>query len=146
MSLSELLKKGSVKRVEPDAMLASKMLSRAEEAAVAAKDVQKIRRNDVALPTAYDAMLNAGMALMAAKGYRAESEGHHKTIVEFCADNLGKEASGLVQAFNRYRMRRHDIVYGEVERKDITEAEALDAIAKADGFIKAVRERVSPSA
>lgn len=144
MNLSEMLKKGSIKKVEPDAELAAKLLANAQKVLVSARDNMGIKHPEVALPLAYNAMLNAGMALMAAKGYRAESEAHHKTIVEFCTDSLGSDSSELIRAFNKYRLRRHEIVYGEVEAEDVSESEADMSIDKAGNFVKLVSEKISP--
>ncbi len=143
MDLNEMLRKREIQKEEPDRKVAEKLLTVAADSLVAAQDNLKIGHNDVALSVAYNAMLNAGRALMAAKGYRVYSESHHKSVVAFCAAVLPSQSSQLVSLFNRYRMRRHDIVYGEVEARSVGESEARAAIEKAKEFIVLVKGRIS---
>ncbi len=143
MSLSEMLQKREIQKVGPDGKTAEKLLKVSQDAVVAAEDNLKMKHNDVALSLAYNAMLNAGRALMTAKGYRAYSETHHKSVVGFCATVLPTESSQLVGLFNRYRIRRHDIVYGEIEGGSVGESEAKGAIDKAKEFIQLVKSKIS---
>ncbi len=131
MNLSEMLKMREIQKVDPDRNTAEKLLKVSRDALKAAEDNLKMKHSDVALTLAYNAMLNAGRALMAAKGYRSNSETHHKTVVSFCAAVLPADSSQLVILFNRYRIRRHDIVYGDVEGGSVGESEAATAIRKA---------------
>lgn len=143
MNLSEMLRKREIEKTEPDRNTAQKLLKASEGAIIAAEDNLKIKHNDVALSLAYNAMLNAGRALMAAKGYRAYSETHHKNVVGFCAVILPSESAQLVSLFNRYRMRRHDIVYGEIEGNSVGENEAKNAINKAKEFATLIKSRIA---
>ena len=113
MDLSELLRKREIEKVDPDKKTAEKLLKVSQDSIIAAEDNVKMNHNDVALSLAYNAMPNAGRALMAAKGYRAYSETHHKNVVGFCSVVLPSESSQLVALFNRYRVRRHEIVYND---------------------------------
>jgi len=142
MSLAELLKSGEIGETEPDREAALKLLKASSESIAAAEDNVGIGHNEVALSLAYTAMLNAGRALMAAKGYRTSAESHHKVVVSFCAAVLPAPSSQLVGLFNRYRVRRHDIVYGEVEAKSVGESEAKTAIAKAEEFVALIEGRI----
>lgn len=143
MNLSELLKKGEVRKIEPDGKTAEKLLKASADSVKAAEDNIKINHCDVALSLAYNAMLNAGRALMAAKGYRPDSETHHKTVVNFCAAVLPSESSQLTSLFNRYRVRRHDIVYGEVSGDSVGENEAKTAVTKAKEFLELVKTKIA---
>ena len=143
MNLSELLKKREIQAVEPDGKTAAKLLKVSQDAIAAAEDNVKMGHGDVALSLAYNAMLNSGRALMAAKGYRAYAETHHKSVVAFCAAVLPSESTQLVALFNRYRIRRHDIVYGEIEGGSVAESEAKGAIGKAGEFLKLISGRIS---
>ena len=142
MDLSEMLAKREIQRVAPDKKTAEKLLKVSQDAIVAAEDNLKMKHNDVALTLAYNAMLNAGRALMAAKGYRSYSETQHKTVVGFCAATLPSDSSQMVSLFNRYRVRRHDIVYGDVEGGSVAESEAGNAIGKAKEFVGLVRSKI----
>ncbi|VVC02929.1 HEPN domain protein [Candidatus Burarchaeum australiense] len=143
VSLSELLKKREILQVERDSELAKKLLAVATDGFKAAEDNVKMGHNDVALQLAYNSMLNAGRALMAAKGYRGSSETHHKTVVLFCSAILPADSSSLVGAFNRFRVRRHDIVYGEIEGGSVGESEARSAIATAREFLELIKSKSS---
>lgn len=143
MDLSEMLRKREIQKAEPDSKTALKLLAVSQDGLVAAEDNLKISHPDVALSLAYNSMLNAGRALMAAKGYRAYSETHHKSVVGFCAAVLPSESSQLVSLFNRYRMRRHDIVYGEIEGKSVSEGEAKSSIEKAKEFLVLIKSKIA---
>ncbi len=143
MNLSEMLKKREILRVEPDPKTAKKLLAVSTGGIKAAEDNLKMNHNDVALQLAYTSMLNAGRALMAAKGYRGSSETHHKIVVNFCSVVLPADSMSLVSAFNRFRVRRHDIVYGEIEGGSVGESEAHSAIAKARDFLELIKSKIS---
>ncbi len=83
-------------------------------------------------------MLSAGRALMALKGYRPLSEAHPLAVVQFCAAVLPQESAGLANVFNRYRVRRRDVVYGESD--SVGEDEAKRAIENARKFVSAIRK------
>ncbi|GEM_PF-978225 len=143
MDLQELLKRNEIrKKSEADMKFAFKLIERARHDIEAAKDNLKNGNFDWALAIAYNAMLNAGRAFVEAKGYRTDSESHHKIVVEFCAIMLGSDASELVKAFGKYRIRRNDIVYGEVESGGVSESEANTSIEKAGNFVKLVSEKI----
>ncbi len=142
MNLADLLKKREIERVEPDKVMAQKLLSASENALKAAQDNLKISHADVAISLAYNSMLNAGRALMAKKGFRPISETQHKTVVIFCSTVLSAELSPLVSSFNRMRVRRHDIVYGEIEEGSAGEEEAKEGIGKAGEFLREIKSRI----
>ncbi|MEM4194902.1 MAG: HEPN domain-containing protein [Candidatus Anstonellales archaeon] len=130
-----------IERVEKDQNTAKSLIRTAEEHLNAAFDNIKIKHYDWAVAIAYSAMLNAGRALMAARGYRPESESHHLAVVRFCSEILGKETEQLVILFNRYRVRRHDIVYGEKE-KSVSESEAMRSVENAKKFVEEIKKRI----
>ena len=140
MNLSELLKKGLVRKVEPDKTRAKELLSVAERNIKAAVDNLKTENFDWAFAISYNSMLSAGRALMAYKGYAPSSDSHHFAVVQFCASSFPAESSGLVSTFNRYRVRRHDIVYGETESVGRTEAE--NAIGNAKDFLEKIKAKM----
>ncbi|MBI2529544.1 MAG: HEPN domain-containing protein [Candidatus Diapherotrites archaeon] len=137
MDLKELLQKHLIEKVDADANSAKELIKSAEKDLVAAADILNAGHADWAFVAAYNAMLSAGRALMAAKGYRALSESHHVAVVQFCAAMLPAESGQLIYAFNRYRVRRHDVVYGEI--KSIGEGEAKTSIGKAKEFTGKIR-------
>jgi len=143
VGLGELLKRREIEKVDVDRGTAEKLLRVSQDAVAAAEDNLKMKHNDVALSLAYNAMLNAGRALMSAKGYRPYAEAHHKAVVGFCSAVLPSGSAELVALFNRYRIRRHDIVYGEIEGSSVGESEAVAAIGKAKEFVGLIRRGIS---
>ena len=73
MTLSEMLQKREIEKIEPDKDTARKLIKVSEDNLVAAKDNLRIKHCDVSLSLSYNAMLNCARALMIAKGYRAYS-------------------------------------------------------------------------
>lgn len=137
-----MLRRREVQKVEPDKRTAEKLLAVAGEDLTAARDNIKINHSSVALTLAYHAMLNAGRALMSAKGYRAYSEAHHKSVVQFCGVVFQADSSRLVNLFNHYRVRRHDVVYGEVDTGSVGKNEAENAVKAAEEFLEKVKKMV----
>jgi len=139
-SLSGLLKARRIRKVESDASLAKKLLSAAQRDLKAAKDNLETGHSEWALTIAYNAMLSSGRGLMAASGYGASSDSHHLNVVEFCEATLPADASVLVSLFNKYRMRRHNVVYGEIG--EVGTDEAKKAIETAEKFLKIIEEKL----
>jgi uncharacterized protein (UPF0332 family) len=138
VNLTELLKKHLIEKVDPDENLSKELLTNAERDLKAAEDNLNMKHTDWALAIAYNAMLSAGRALMAKKGYRAVAESHHIAVVQFCAAVLPTDSTALVAAFNRYRVRRHDVIYGEAESVGFDEARK--AIDNAKKFVQKIKE------
>lgn len=140
MNLSDLLKKHMIEKIDVDPKHAAELLESADRDLKAAEDNLKTGHPEWALAISYNAMLSAGMALMAHKGYRTFAEAHHLAVVQFCAAVLPKESSGLVSTFNRYRVRRHDVVYGESGA--VGEDEAKRAVENSKKFVSEIRGRI----
>ena len=140
MDLSELLRKDLIRKTGPDSAKAKELLAMAERDVKAAADNLGSGNYDWALAIAYNAMLSAGRALMSSKGYSPVSEAHHLAVVQFCAALLPADAAGLAHTFNRYRVRRHDVIYGEAE--SVGKEEARRAIENAKLFVKSIKGRV----
>ncbi|MFH0737959.1 MAG: HEPN domain-containing protein [Candidatus Micrarchaeota archaeon] len=131
-----------MEKVEADPKRAEELMVAAARDIGVAEDNLKISHSEWALAISYNAMLSAGMALMASKGYRPFTEAHHLAAVQFCAAVLPKESSGLVARFNRYRVRRHDVVYGEAG--SVGEDEARRAVESAKAFIGEIKRAIAP--
>lgn len=141
MNLSDLLKKDLVRRTEPDKTRAKELLATADRDIKVAVDNLEKENYDWALAIAYNSMLSAGRALMAFKGYIPVSEAHHLAVVQFCAAVLPVESSSLANTFNRYRVRRHDVIYGEAG--SVGKDEAENSVEKAKLFLKKIKEKIS---
>ncbi len=137
VNLQDLLRKRMVEKIGRDKNLAKQLLAAAEQDISVAEDNSERGHYGWALAIAYNAMLSAGRALMAAKGYRAMSEGHHLAVVQFCAAVMPVESDGLVATFNKYRIKRHDVVYGQTI--SVSEGEAKGAVARAKEFVGKIK-------
>ncbi len=138
MDLKELLQKQLIEKTKQDKEFAKELIMAAEKDIAAAVDILKAKHADWAFIAAYNAMLSAGRALMAAHGYRAFSESHHIAVVQFCAAIMPAGSAPLIGVFNRYRVRRHDVVYGEL--KSVSDGEAETAIKNAGEFIGKIKQ------
>ncbi len=139
MDLGKLERQGLIGKVNKDRNLAEDLIKSAKNDLQAAEDNLKINHPDWALAISYHAMLSAGMALMASKGFRASGDSHHLSVVKFCAEAFPSESALLVSSFNKYRIRRNDIIYGEA-KDSVGEDEALRVIGKAKEFVKKIEE------
>jgi uncharacterized protein (UPF0332 family) len=88
---------------------------------------------DWAYNIAYNAVLQAGRALMFAKGYRPDSANQHISVVKFAGLFLGE---GDVLIFDRMRRKRHSSVYDAVGV--ISAAEAEFAVSAAEALVQKV--------
>lgn len=141
MNLQELLKKRHIKEIPPDGQRAKDLVASAERDIKAAKDMLAAENYEWTLAISYNAMLSAGMALMAHKGYAPSSDSHHIAIVQFCAASMPADTSALVQTFNKYRVRRHEVVYGEAG--SVGKGEAENAIENARKFLEAIKSKIA---
>lgn len=101
-----------------------------------AEDLQE-RNRDWALAIAYNAMLQACIALMAAHGYRARGEAQHWTAIEFARLALPQHED-LFDRLDSLRQRRHRTVYGAAGQ--ISNVEVRDALSLAGRVIPILRE------
>ncbi|WP_342679631.1 HEPN domain-containing protein [Methanofollis sp. UBA420] len=89
--------------------------------------------SDWAYTIAYNAMLQAGRALMFSKGYRPSGANQHISVVRFAELFLDRE---IVLAFDRMRRKRHITVYDMAGT--ISEEEAKNAVSRAEVFLDAI--------
>lgn len=84
---------------------------------------------------AYNAMLQAGIALILSLGYRPKVVNFHRTVVEAVRAILGYSYLPAIKKFDQMRKSRHQAVYDAVI---ISLSEAEAAIKTAEEFIKQV--------
>lgn len=92
---------------------------------------------------AYNAMHQAGRALMFHAGYRAVGEGHHATVVRFLEVALGAEFEDPLALLDRMRRKRNRATYDSVGT--ISRNEAGEAIGAAEEFVAEIARRVGKS-
>lgn len=84
-------------------------------------------------------MLQAGRALMFAKGYRPKSQDHHLAVVSFIeAVYLAKFSEDLVNAFGKARVRRNESLYDKAG--SISKTQAQNLVEKAEFFVSKALE------
>lgn len=89
---------------------------------------------------AYDAMLQAGIALILSLGYRPKVINFHKTVVAAAGEILAEDYLPMIKKFDQMRKGRHQAVY-EAEIISLGEAEA--ALKTAREFIRRVNDYIS---
>lgn len=141
MSLEELLRDRVIRKIKPDRKLALKSLEHAKNDIETAKILIDNERFDWALAVAYNAMLQAGRALMFSKGYRPSSTEGHVAVVKFLQATLGKEiGERAIIMMNGTRKKRHRVVYEEVDI--VSEGEAEQAVAWAEELVGMVEKLI----
>jgi len=109
--------------------------------ALAQRDVKTSMRllgedPDWAFSIAYNAILQAGRALMFSKGFRPHGKAQHISVIRFIEVALGKDATETVVAFDRMRRKRHRAVYDTAGT--VSSLEAGNAIKRAEAFLNEV--------
>jgi len=141
VSLEELLRDRVIRKIKPDRKLALKSLEHAKNDIETAKILIDNERFDWALAVAYNAMLQAGRALMFSKGYRPSSTEGHVAVVKFLQATLGKEiGERAIIMMNGTRKKRHRVVYEEVDI--VSEGEAEQAVAWAEELVGMVEKLI----
>ena len=99
------------------------------------KTAQKLTNIDLdwALIVAYNAALQAGLALMYAKGYRPKGPDRHKTVIRFLRPTLDSSFRSKLNRLDRIRKKRHRAVYRMAGA--ISEREAKGTIEFAEEFV-----------
>jgi len=141
MSLEELLRNKTIRRIRPNHKLAVNSIRRAYRDIDTARTLMVNKRYDWSLAVSYNAMLVAGRALMFDLGYRPSSTEGHTAVVKFLHAILGTQASDrMIMIMDGMRKKRHRVVYEEMDI--VSEDEAEQAIKWAEEFVKKIDEIV----
>jgi uncharacterized protein (UPF0332 family) len=128
-----------------DADLVKNALNLAERDIHTAKNVLSDGDHDWAYSIAYNAMLQAGRALMFSQGVRPKGEYKHVSVVEFIKQHFsGEFDEKTLYLFDKIRKKRHTAVYEQVNI--ISETEASTAIKTAENFTKTTKEIIQKGA
>jgi len=139
--LRNLLDKRKIQKITPSSSLARKTFRLALRDLKTSKDILAKGDYDWSLAIAYNAMLQAGRALMFLKGYRPSGEYKHLAVVEFLHAIFGKQLTdNMIIIFDRMRKKRHRIIYEEAEI--VSEDEARQAVKWSEKFVKMVEKIV----
>jgi uncharacterized protein (UPF0332 family) len=94
---------------------------------------------DWSFSVSYNAMLQAGRALMFSRGLRPAGEYKHISVIEFIKKEFSKDfAEKIIYLFNKIRKKRHIAVYEQVN--SISKEEAKNALKTAKEFFKKTKE------
>lgn len=131
MNLERLLEENRIEKIgekEFDGSLAERDLK-------TAKDNFDSDNFDWSLSIAYNAVLQAGRALMFCLGYRPKGRNQHKTVFEFL--ELAKIDDELCNYFDSARKTRHIAVYNEAGY--VSKQTAEEALKQAEIFVHKIR-------
>lgn len=124
---------GSKKQVQKRLQLAERDIKTSQK--IVAEDW------DWAFSIAYNALLQAGRALMFYKGYRPTSgEGAHLAVVQFAEVTFGKTFENEMSLFNKMRQKRHKVIYDVAGI--ISQHEARQALKFARKFVGIIKEYI----
>lgn len=139
MNLSDLLSKGLVEKFQSDPEQIKKEMGIAKNDISSAKNMLAIQDWKWAHNAAYNAMLQAGRALMFSKGYRPKSSEHHVAVVSFMeAVYSAKFSSEVLQSFGTARLRRSESMYDRAG--SISETQGRNLVGKAETFVNKAQE------
>jgi uncharacterized protein (UPF0332 family) len=116
-----------------------------KEILLAERDIKVAKKNleddnDWAFAIAYNAILQAGRALMFSRGFRPRGEAQHKTVLEFAGKVIGKAYDEKIGFINKMRINRHRVLYDEPEL--ISDSEADHAVRIAAEFVEIIKKKI----
>lgn len=139
MNLSELLNKNLVEKFTSNSEQIDNEIDIAKNDLTSAKKMLEVELWGWAHNVSYNAMLQAGRALMFYKGYRPRSAEHHLAVVSFIqAVFPTKFAPEILQAFSKARLRRNESMYDRAGI--VSETQARNLVEKADIFVNKALE------
>ena len=130
--IDDLQRQGLIKTVPVDPKKIQDSRELALRDVSTAKSILK-GNQDWAFAIAYNAVLQAGRALMFSRGYRPDGANQHISVVKFAELYLDKNDSIV---FDRMRRKRNSSVYDTAG--SITESEAAFAIQQAEDLVKKI--------
>ena len=131
--LRDLTQQGKIRRGSFSREQIEDCLAIARRDLVAAREILEASP-EWAYNIAYNAMLQAGRALMFHMGYRTSSEGHHTAVVQFLATVLGEAMQPTVTMMDRMRRNRNRATYDKAGT--LTRAQASEACEVAASLVE----------
>jgi len=125
-------------KIRVDKGIVKKSLSLAERDIKTAKNVFEDKDYDWSLAIAYNAMLQAGRALMFSEGYRPKGKYKHVAVIEFVKSRFKEFAEQTLFTFNKTRKKRHIAVYEQVDI--VSKEEARNVLNWAEKFVNKAKE------
>jgi len=138
-NLGELLRNRMIEAVTSSRKDVEDTFKVAERDIGVSKDMLAKGHNDWALNIAYNAMLQAGRALMLSRGFRSIGDAKHLAVVEFVKGEYSSQVPAQsLYVFDKTRKKRHRAVYEQVGT--VSSSEAQTVITNAEEFVKAVKQ------
>ncbi len=139
MNLGDLLSNRMIAKVASSKQQVEDIVKVAERDLQAAKDNLANGYADWALNIGYNAMLQAGRALILSRGYRPVGEAKHVAVIEFVKAEYSKQVpTKALYVFSKTRKKRHKAVYEEADT--VSDSEARTVITNAEEFVKAIKK------
>jgi len=102
-------------KIEPNENLVNNAIQLANRDLKTAENIFNDGDYDWSFAISYNAMLQAGRALMFKEGFRPKGQYKHVSVVEFVKTKFGNSfADKLLFMFNKIRKKRHTAVYEQI--------------------------------
>jgi uncharacterized protein (UPF0332 family) len=135
MKADECFQKRLLRRDKPDPLKTAKALEMAEIKRGRALELFENDFFEESIVASYTCMFQAARALLFRDGIIEKS---HACVVAYLQDMHSSElGQDKINWLDTYRLERHESFYG-LERSNIDEAEAKDAIEKSEKFLETV--------
>jgi uncharacterized protein (UPF0332 family) len=138
VTIEDLERQGLIKKLPIDKKKVEDAVQHAHNDIETARVVLKTD-NDWAYTIAYNAVLQAGRALMFSKGYRPDGNSQHISVVKFAGLFLDNNDAII---FDRMRRKRNSSVYESTGT--VTENEAEFAVSKSRDLVEKLVALISP--
>lgn len=132
----DLEREGLIKRLPADAKKVKDSVVHAHRDLGTARHIIATD-HDWAYTIAYNAVLQAGRALMFSKGFRPDGANQHIAVVKFCSQYLTEQDAIM---FDRMRRKRNTAVYESAGF--VSETEATNALRHAEDLIRHLEELI----
>jgi len=119
-----LIREGKLKKQKTDVVYLNSLLESARRNFEAAAFVRG-RVNEAAFKLLYDGLLQVSRMILLLNGYIPDDGEQHKTTFLAAGVILGEEFESLIQALQKFRIKRNECIY---QPKDMITAKETDAI------------------
>ncbi len=94
-----------------------------------------------AFQMAYEAMLRGSLGFMLSYGKRPRSTiGHHKIVIGFVSEKLGKNYKNIISIFNLARRKRNELIYEPDSL--ITKKELFEILAMSKKYMRIISDDI----
>ena len=138
MSLTELEKSGKIKKIPVDKIQIQNLIAVSDRDLKVAKTLLQTNF-DWCFIASYNCALQISRAFMFSYGYTADSEGHHKNVVDFVSAIIGEDEK--ITSFDLMRRKRHNIVYDETGA--ISENEAKNYLNFVEDYFSLLKRKIT---